>query len=212
MVLINVMAVSLDGKISLNPLESDQNRRTYGFTNKADQEYVRSQILEADAVITGANSMRASSGAWEQPNKLGKFPIWVVIGTKGLGPSLKFWQQKQIPRWMVCPRSSDPVIYDPNVVLRKYTPNDMAANVLADLAAAGARRVLLFGGGAVNAMFYEAQLVDELRITICPIVIGSACSANFVDPRLTAPRTFQLLSSQAVESHLFLTYKAISTL
>ena len=212
MVLINVMAVSLDGKISLNPLESDRNRRTYGFTNKADKEYVRSQILEADAVITGANSMRASSGAWEQPNKLGKFPIWIVIGTKGLDPSLKFWRQQQIPRWMVCPRSADPAIHDPAVMLKKYEPSSMAVNVLKDLEAAGAQRVLLFGGGVVNAMFYEAQLVDELRITICPIVIGSSSAANFVDPRLTAPRTFQLLSSQAVESHLFLTYKAISTL
>ena len=68
MKIINVMAASLDGKIAAHSKESDGARRSYGFTNKDDQEFVRQQLLTADAVITGANSLRASGSAWEVKN------------------------------------------------------------------------------------------------------------------------------------------------
>lgn len=209
MKIINVMAVSLDGKISAGPVESDQDRRTYGFTNKVDQEHVRSLILEADAIITGANSMRASSGAWEQANRHGKYPLWIVATTKGLSPNLRFWKQGRIPRWVVSEKPLSGEGVDPKVIHKASMGKPLALFIYEELSVLNVDTVLLFGGGAINALFYEAGLVDELKITICPIVVGSSSASNFVDPRLLHPRSFRLMSSQVVESHVFLNYQTI---
>lgn len=209
MKIINVMAVSLDGKISSNPAESDRDRRGYGFTNQADQEHVRSLILRADAIVTGANSMRASGGAWEQRNSQGQYPLWVVLTAKGLEPSLRFWQQSQIPRWLVSEARLPNEELAPEVVRKESGAQDLARYLYKELLAAKVETVLLFGGGAVNALFYKAGLVDELRITICPIVVGSPQASNFVDPRLASPQTFRLESSLVVENHVFLNYQSV---
>ena len=45
----------------------------------------------------------------------------------------------------------------------------------------GARRVLVEGGGALNAAFVEAGLVDELFVTIAPALLGGGAAPTPVD-------------------------------
>jgi riboflavin biosynthesis pyrimidine reductase len=71
--------------------------------------------------------------------------------------------------------------------------------------------VLLFGGGQINRMFYDEGLVDELSITICPVIIGTPDASRFVDPGLANPTLFQLQSSIVSENHVFLTYSVRKT-
>jgi len=206
MKIVNVMAVSLDGKIASHPRESDQQRRVYGFTNQDDQDHVRRELMSADAVITGAESMRASGSTWRVRNDQGTFPIWVVMTRRGLEPTLPFWQQTDIERWLVSPTPLPAVQQAGGVRHFSYGEAEPATFVANHLRQAGAKKVLLFGGGAINRLFYAADLVDELKITICPMIIGQEGAPSFVDAGLPDPKTLFLESSMAIASHVFLHY------
>ncbi len=203
------MAASLDGKIGLHPRESDADRRRYGFTDEEDREFVRQQITQADAIITGANSMRASGKAWQQIGRGGKYPLWVVMTRHGLEDQLEFWRQEQIPRWVVSPESvSIPAAAASSGAVKNLTYGTAhpARFVYDQLRQAGCERVLLFGGGQINQLFYAEGLVDELRLTLCPLLVGSEDAPNLLNSGLAGPKALRLLSSQPKGSHVFLHY------
>lgn len=212
MKIINVMASSVDGKISLHPFEADESRRRYGFTNIEDQSLVRDQLLDADAVITGANSMRASTGAWNLKNRKGRFPTWIVLSNRGLEQNLRFFSQTEIPRWLVS-RDMLPnqkFIADSGVKNVIYGNANPAEFIVGQLNSdPQISTVLLFGGGEINAMFYEKDLVDELKLTVSPMIIAAKSASSLVAPSLSKPRHLRLLSSNVNSSHVFLTYKIL---
>ena len=205
--IINVMAASLDGKIAGHSLESDRERRDYGFTNKADQEFVRHQLTTADAVVTGANSLRASQGAWQVPNQKGRCATWVVLTRAGLDPSLRFWGQSEVPKWIVTPAPDLVIPADPANRLIVIPPTENPAPLIAkELKDAGYEKILLFGGGHVNRLFYEAGLVDELFLTLCPLMLGTPAASSLLAPPLSKATHFRLVSSNNVGDLVFLNY------
>lgn len=209
MEIVNVMAASLDGHIALYPRESDEQRSEYGFSILADKEFVREQIQTADAIITGADSMRASSGTWQEMRSGGGFPRWIVLTTRGLDPSLLFWKQTQIPRVLVSPHAiASNKIYDPNV--ENWVPDQpdkIAEYTARRLMELGCKRVLLFGGGQINKLFYQAGLVNELNLTLCPFFLARSDSPPLIESGLEQLVKFELLSSHSVQSHVFLKYR-----
>jgi len=202
--IINVMATSLDGKISLEATEPDKNRYSSGFTNDDDKSFVRDQIKSADAIIVGANSIRASGRLWEQKNLKGVYPKWFIFTESGLDKDLDFWSQAKITRYFV---SKQKIKCDKNVENIAYSENRPAQYLVDYLNQQdGIETVLLFGGGQINRLFYSENLVDELKITICPFVFAGNTSSNFVDPGLVEPRRLLLNSSQILGNHVFLSY------
>ncbi len=210
MQIINVMAASLDGKIALHDDESDAARRAYGFTNKDDQDFVRSMLESADAVVTGAKSLRASGAAWQVRNHKGQLPAWVVLTTRGISSSLRFWDQVDTERWLVSPQPLD-MSNSQGVKNLCYGAADPVIFTADALRAAGFSTVLLFGGGEINRMFYQAGLVDELRLTICPIILARNGASNLVEPQLDTPVKFQLESSHVAGSLVFLKYTVLKS-
>jgi 5-amino-6-(5-phosphoribosylamino)uracil reductase len=150
--------------------------------------------------------MRASSGAWNQKGRSGRFPIWVVFSNKGLGLDLHFWQQNSIPRWIV---SKNPLNFDSaktGVTNLCYGEENPAKFVAEKLAQAGVETTLLFGGGEINYLFYEAGLVNELKLTVCPLVVARLDAPDLISPKLSRPIAFRLMASKAISNHVFLEY------
>ena len=203
----NVMAISLDGMIGMHALESDVERRAYNFTNMDDREFVREQLEQADAVITGANSLRASGSAWRVRNDRGVNPAWIVFTTKGLAEGLAFWGQKDVQRVLVSPFPIQEALCAASGVKNWIIPENSPGGLIKKLEAENLNRVLLFGGGAINKLFYEHGLVDFAKITVCPLLIGGVNSPRFVNPGLTRPTHFTLISSVLRENLVFLTYR-----
>ncbi len=208
MKIINVMASSIDGLIGLSEQESDEQRHAYGFTNMDDREFVRSQLLAADAVITGAQSMRASRSAWSQKNAREQFPHWYVLSRRGLEAELEFWRQRQIPRTVVLAAKSSAASFPDPLVGKLVATEDSIANaVVEDAKCRGYETVLLFGGGQINNLFYQAGLVDEIKLTVCPRILGRVGAPHLVNPGLEQPVSLELLSSHVSRSHVFLHYR-----
>ena len=203
----NVMAISLDGLIGRNAFESDVERRKYNFTNSDDREFVREQLVCADAVITGANSLRASGCAWTVNNDRGVNPAWIVFTTKGLSVELEFWRQKTIRRVLVSPFPVQEELCAASGVENWTLTENSPIEVVHRLGREGLGRILLFGGGAINKLFYENQLVDFAKITVCPLVIGGVNSPRFVDLGLKAPVHFTAIASVLKQDLVFLTYR-----
>lgn len=201
------MAVSLDGRIASHPGETDKTRRDLGFTNDDDRAHLLDLIQDADAIIVGRASLEASGGAFDRPNRRGAQPIWVVMTNGGFAADSRFLKQDKLPRWLVsrAPLSELPV----QPTLRNLTYGNGSATevVVRTLAEAGVERVLLFGGAEINRLFYKDELVDELIVTVCPLILARPDAVPVVQPDLPNPVHLTLLASHAKGNLVFLMYK-----
>lgn len=201
--IVNVNAVSLDGSIGGKAIESDEERKRYGFTNSEDKEHVRTLLEEADVVITGANSLRSAEKTWEVKNKKGKYVAWYVFSNKGLSQDLGFFKQSKIERTIV---SKNPLATGTGVSNLVYGTEHPAEFLRSHLKSQNIERALLFGGGAINKLFFEKNLVDEVIVTLCPIILSTPDRAHYVNPGLTHPVHLQLESSIKNGNLVFLRY------
>lgn len=203
------MAVSLDGRIASRPGETDRERLESGFTSKDDFEHLQGLVRTTDAIIVGSSSLQASGQAFPLVNDQGRYPIWAVMSRKGLPAGQPFYDQAELPRWIV---SEKPLSLPPHrghVRSLAYGDRPAAETVVAALAAAGCERVLLFGGASVNREFYSAGLVDRLIVTICPLILAQSEALPLVEPTLDKPIMFRLASSQVLGNLVILSYDLI---
>lgn len=214
MELINIMASSLDGYIGQTPGETDEQRLAAGFLSQEDHEIVENQLRSADAVILGAQSMRMSGGPWV-PADASLSSIyktkWIVLSSAGLDPAHPFWQETRVPRYLASTNTSLRETCAKNLVeffpLLGSSERDWAQSLYQFLAELGCQRVLLFGGGHINRWFYEADLVDELHLTVCPFVVANPDAPRLVADSLSVPKKFWLVSFEAHKNHVILRYR-----
>lgn len=82
--------------------------------------------------------------------------------------------------------------------------------ILADLAERGVQTLLLECGGDLLAQFLASGVVDEMYVTLCPLVLGGKGAPSLADgsgfPFSEAPR-LELLHSVVVDSEIYLRYR-----
>ena len=202
------MAASIDGHIAAAPAEKDPARVASGFVSAADQQHVRTEVSHSDAVILGADTVRASPRLLSYQNERGRCPVWVVLTTRGIESGSPFWQLHHIERWLVAPSKLD--VPDATNVRTFVCPRqDAATYVVEQLEKHDLNRIVLFGGGAINHLFYRQQLVDELSLTIAPTIVARDDAPRLVKPSLPSAVRLQLLSERRVDDHLFLRYRVL---
>jgi riboflavin biosynthesis pyrimidine reductase len=76
----------------------------------------------------------------------------------------------------------------------------------------GVTRLLVEGGGELNAALFAAGLVDELHLTVCPKVFGGRTAPTIADgwgaQQLADAAHFTLKSARRVADEMFLVYVA----
>ena len=93
----------------------------------------------------------------------------------------------------------------PVEVVRLEVPGLTA--MLADLHSRGVRRLLSEGGPTMHGALWAAGVVDELNLTISPLMTGDADEPNIVEGgRLPDAIELELLEVERVGSELFLRY------
>jgi len=211
--IINVMAGSLDGSIASHPNESDDERKAMGFINEADHDHVRELLASCDAVIAGGHSVNVSGGVMEVVNDAGQHPTWILCTRSGFEADAPIWNAPNTAKWLV----SDQALPDVKTKGSDRTlvygspeapEKGLVQTICEACAEANFRRVLLFGGGFINAAFYEAGAVDEFVVTICPVIVGSEKRVPIVQPVLTGPTHFTLDSVKTEGNLVFIHYIA----
>jgi 5-amino-6-(5-phosphoribosylamino)uracil reductase len=207
-------AISLDGRIAT------ANYDHYALGTPLDRAYMSVLRARSDAVLVGGRTFRN----WPIPMvpdlgaiaalRAADFPdtdmpavdgrTWFnVVVTRGgeLPRPARFWND---PRIQPLVYSSGPV-EGPGVVVGPTDPSTVAA----DLAARGVRTLLLECGGDLLSQWLAAGLVDELFVTVCPMVLGGRGAPSLVDGAgfdyAGAPR-LELLHAHRVGSELYCRY------
>jgi 5-amino-6-(5-phosphoribosylamino)uracil reductase len=180
-----VLAVSLDGRLA--PPEGGPAR----FGGPGDRRALEEALAWADGCLMGAGSLRAhrSSGlihgadllaARAAAGRCPQPPVLVVsrhCPPPGLHPDWPFWRQP-FARWLLSSAAAAPAPGFDRVL-----PLPPWSGLAPGLAALGLRRLVLLGGGDLAGAMLAAAVVDELQLTVCPLLLGGRHS--WLPPQLT---------------------------
>ncbi len=180
-------AATLDGKIAA------ADRSGAGFSSREDRRRMDAVRARADLIVAGAETVRrddppfhvrdaALTAAREAAGRSATPDLCVLSRGGRLDPGLKIFHQTR-HRVLVAtpaPFAAPPGARAEVVRLPMADPPDIR-RLLTELAARGYREILVEGGGRVNALFFEAGVVDEVYLTLCPVVLGGAAAPTPVD-------------------------------
>jgi 5-amino-6-(5-phosphoribosylamino)uracil reductase len=222
-----ILAMTADGKIA------DHQHTAARFGSIHDQHHLEQQVSLADGVLFGAGTLRAYGTTMSVSNPLllqarkrrsqSPQPIQIVVSASGdLDPQLRFFQQP-IPRWLITLPSHDgkwqnkpeleckfeyiviaPVMARANNSIINWTATFQR---LGDL---GLQRLAILGGGELVAALFDEDLIDELWLTLCPIIFGGKSAptpvggTGFIQAQ---GKKLQLLEVKQIEQELFLHYR-----
>jgi 5-amino-6-(5-phosphoribosylamino)uracil reductase len=215
-----VLAMSLDGKIA------DYQRQAARFSSQADLEHLETRVAAADGVLFGGGTLRAYGTTLSVRNPLllsqrqqqGRplQPLHIVWSPSGnLDPNFRFFRQP-IPRALLTTPGGAAAWQQGEDFQQIWAiPEGQATPWDWDwawhqFAQYGIRHLALLGGGRLTADLLRWGLVDEIYITLCPLVLGGATSPTPVDGEgflaAMAPR-LQLLSTRTLDDEVYLHYQ-----
>ncbi len=183
------VAASLDGYID------DASARRLLLSNTADFDRVDQIRAESDAILVGAHTLRTDNprllvnSAEHRAARVSagkpEFPVKVTVTDSGdLDPALRFWHT-----------GGDKIVYTSDAGVGRLGGRlDGLAEVVglgervglaalvADLGMRGIHRLMVEGGTGMHTGFLAADLVDEIRLAIAPILVGDPAAPRFVGP------------------------------
>jgi dihydrofolate reductase len=106
----------------------------------------------ADAFLFGRRTYEIFAGSWGAIEEMRAHPIGVALNTK--------------PKYVASTTLTDPQWADTTVL-----SDDLAATV-ADLKAKPGGELQVHGSGALVRWLLDHQLVDEITLLVCPVVVG----------------------------------------
>lgn len=166
-----VLAVSLDGRLAPPAGGAAQ------IGGRGDRVVLEEALAWADACLIGGRTLRLhgctcllhTPPLLEQRRRQGRpeQPAAVVVSRLGrFDPALRFFQQP-LQRWLLMPAAtSAPAGFHAALPLPSW-PEALAA-----LADQGLERLVLLGGADLAGALLQEQLVDELQLTVCPLLLG----------------------------------------
>ncbi len=95
-------------------------------------------------------------------------------------------------RWLAAPagpEATPPVGFEQLLPLRGWS------QLLTDLRSSGLERLVLLGGAQLAGQLLQADLVDELQLTLCPLVLGGPYTW-LPDVSRPEPQRWSLLDQQ----------------
>ncbi len=215
-----ILAMSADGKIS------DSFRTAARFPSAVDQAHLERCLATADATLFGAGTLRAygTTALVKDPALLAKRhrqkqpqPIHIVCSRSGqLDPTARFFSQP-VPRWLLTtPTGAEK--WHGQTCFERIWPAPTAPNsdqfdwlqILIELKTLDIHHLLLMGGGQLVADLLAIDVIDELRLTICPLIIGGRQAPTPCDGdgfSLANAPGFILISNQTIGDEVFLHYR-----
>ena len=192
-----ILAISLDGKISL---DKDTPAR---FSSAQDLAHLESQISLCDAIVFGANTLRAygTSLTIKNPQLLtqrqqeGKppQPLNIVCSVSGnLNPHWPFFSQP-LPRalltnekgkanWLKQLQSQD-LTSQKERFFKQYFINESIVwqEILIKLKKFNYNTIAILGGATLISSLLAENLIDDIWLTLCPVIMGEKNSPSWVD-------------------------------
>ncbi len=218
------MAMTADGKIAT------ANRAVSSFSSKRDHGHLLELRTTADAVMCGArtadlNEINLGPGGEKFRKRrarsgLGEYNLRILVtGSGSLNPHAHVFTKQFSPIIVLTTERATKsklkrlgAAADEVKICGKREINwPIALRWLREKW--NVRRLLCEGGGELNAALFNAELVDELHLTLCPKVFGGRKAPTIADGRgalrLVDAAQLKLKSAKRVADELFLIYRAV---
>jgi len=220
-VYINV-ASTADGKLA------PANRRFEPFSSERDQKLLLELRARADAVISGARTVDSSAvtlgpggaryRAQRRKNGLAEYNLRVVVsGSGSLDTDAEIFKHRFSPIIILTTKLA------PKAKLKRLRAlaDDVAVFGKRELDFVGAlrwlrskwgvKRLLCEGGGELNEGLFRAGVVNEVYITLCPLILGGRNAPTAADGKgaqtLADAIPLALKSMKRLGDELFLVYE-----
>lgn len=223
-VLIN-MGMTTDGKTAT----ADGSLSSFG--SRADHDHLLQLRATADAVMSGARTIDShpvdlgpggrNFRRLRLRDGLSEYNLRVIIsGSASLDPAAAIFQTSFSPIILLAAKNAPP-----NRIKRLEKAGALVAQFgegSVDLKQAlkwlrkehNVHRLVCEGGGELNDAMLSAGLVDEVHLTICPLILGGREASTIADgsgfQRLKDARRFQLQSRKQIGDELFCVYRAVA--
>ena len=176
-----IMAVSLDGKISTRDGAGPR------FASEADGIRLREVRSHADAILVGAGTIIADDPTFTEHGKykelriqrgLAPNPIKVVVSGSGNVPeTARMFQSNGAPALVfTAERIPANRLASLQQVAEVHCVGETTVNFRRVVEILGevyqVEQLLIEGGGQVNFDAFQAGLIDEIYLTLCPKIIG----------------------------------------
>ncbi len=178
LVVVGQLGQSLDGRIAT---ETGHSKFVNGPAGLTHLHRLRALV---DAVVVGVGTAVADDPQLTVRRVTGPHPVRVVIDPKGrLGADARLFACDGVRRLLVtAPGASCSVPADVDVARLPLRDGQIApADIIAELARQGLRRILIEGGGDTVSRFFAAGCLDRLHVMVAPIILGAG------GPGLMAP-------------------------
>ncbi len=220
-VYVNV-AISADGKIA------PATRRFVPFGSPRDHARLLELRADADAVMAGARTVdlfpvNMGPGGLRYrrrriKNGLNEYNLRVIVsGSGSIDAGAEIFNHRFSPIIVLTTaRAAKPnlrrlVAAGAIVHVGGETEIDFAAALRWLREEWDVHLLLCEGGGELNAALFRADLVDQVHVTWCPLLIGGRAAPTLADgvgvERLTDARMLRLESARRIRDELFLTYR-----
>jgi riboflavin-specific deaminase-like protein len=220
-VFINV-AMTADGKIA------PANRHFQAFGGPRDQEHLLELRATADAVMSGARTIDLAPVKLDPGSiryrrlrlrrGLSEYNLRVIVsGSGSIDPQAEIFKHRFSPIIIL---TTARVGASKLAVLRSLADEvkvfgDKELDFLAALVWLRrkwkVRRLLCEGGGELNGALFQSGLVNEVHLTLCPLVLGGRHAPTLADgsgvPKLEDAPRFRLASMKRNGCGLFLVYR-----
>ena len=211
------MAMTADGKIAM------ANRKAGSFGSRADHAHLLELRDSADAILTGAGTVNAQPDVTLGPGpRFNKNPPLRVIASGGgnVNPRHKVFRTQGAPVIVLATERINRARLQKLEAVADVVKICGASSI--DFARAldflqnvwGVKRLLCEGGGQLNDSLLRAGVVDEVNLTICPLILGGREAPTIADgigfEQLADARQFKLKSKKQVKNELFLVYRAVA--
>jgi riboflavin biosynthesis pyrimidine reductase len=193
-------AASVDG--TSGALGSDADKQLFGVLREL-----------ADVVLVGAGTVRAEDYRGARHNTRGRAappPIAVVTGSADLDPGSRLFTDTRVPP-IVLTLATAPADHRARLaaagadvaLLDGLTPDAL----LAELARRGLHRVLCEGGPSLFGDLVAADAVDELCLTLAPVLAGGTAGRIARGPEGSAARSLTLAGVLQAQDTVLLRYR-----
>ena len=195
------MIASLDGATAVAG-------RAGGLGGRADRDLFLQLRTLADVILVAAGTVRAEGYG----PAAGSVPIAVVSRSCRLDWASPFFADATArPIVLTVAGAPEPAraraAEVADVVIAGEHDVDLG-RALDALAGRGLRQVLAEGGPTLNGQLAAAGLLDELCLTLSPLLVGGDAKRVLAGPLLPVPRELRLRSACEQDGFLFLRYRA----
>ena len=213
------MAMSLDGKISTRDGAGPR------FTSKADKVRMQEIRSQADVILVGARTIIADDPTFISGPAYRKLrvqrgmaldPIKAVVSGSGSVPeTARMFNPNGAPALIFTTERISPIRLEK---LRSIAKVYLVGGTKVDFQRVpeilgkeyGVKQLLIEGGGQVNFEMFQAGLIDEVYLTLCPKIIGGRDVPTIVEGEGFDFREIvdlELIDQHIIDNEIFLHYQ-----